>query len=62
MIYRIKLSIGYRDAYFDFTNGEDAISCVTTLIEHYKKPVDEDSILKVTIGVLYSDDTVKEDE
>lgn len=61
MIYRIKLSISYHDVYIDFTDVEDAASFATTLIEHYKQPVDEDRILKVTIEVLFSNYNEEED-
>lgn len=41
MIYRIVISIGYRDCYVDFDKAEDAAKFAYTLLEHYKKPEDE---------------------
>ena len=52
MIYRIVLSIGYRDAYIDFDDATDAAKFACTLLEHYKKPEDEKNIVKVVIEVI----------
>lgn len=62
MIYRIVLTLGYRDAYIDFTEAEEASTFAATLLEHYTKPTDEKkTIMKVVIEVLSSDYNEEED-
>lgn len=60
MLYRIVLTIGYRDAYIEFDNVEDASKFATTLLEHYVKPDDEKRIAKIAIEVL--DPELKDEE
>lgn len=52
MIYRIKLSIGYKDAYIDFNDATEAADFASTLLEHYKQPEDENYIAKIVIEVI----------
>ena len=52
MIYRIKLSIGYRDAYIEFNDATEASEFASTLLEHYVQPEDERYIAKVVIEVI----------
>lgn len=52
MIYRIKISIGYRDCYIDFNDATDAAEFASTLLEHYKQPEDESYIAKIVIEVI----------
>lgn len=61
MIYRICLTIGYRDANIDFDNCEEAADFATTLLEHYKQPKDEDKIIKVEIYIIKSGDDQEEE-
>lgn len=62
MIYRILLTLGYRDAYIDFDNCEEAAEFATTLMEHYKKPEDENTLVKVVIQVINPAMQQEEDE
>lgn len=62
MLYRIVLTIGYRDAYIDFYDCEEAANFATSLMEHYVQPEDEEKLLKVNIQVINTTTSEKEDK
>lgn len=62
MLYRIILTVGYRDAYIDFYNCEEAAEFATTIMEHYKQPEDEEKLIRVNIQVINPTISEKEDE
>ena len=63
MIYRITLTLGYRDCYIDFDNAEEAAQFAETIVEHAVKPEDERHVLSmVTINVINAKAYAKEEE
>lgn len=62
MLFRIVLTIGYRDAYIDFYNGEEAAKFAATIMAHYVQPEDEEKLIKVNIQVIDPKNSEKEDE
>ena len=55
MIYRIVITVGYRDAYIDFNDAKEAGDFASTFLSHYTRPADEKHIAKLCFEIINPD-------